>query len=210
MAGEFMVINPGRRRRGRRRKAASSKRGVRRRRRRSAMRLNPANPRRRRRRSFVARRRSSRRRRNPGLGSFKLPGVPVDLGGAAVIAAGAVGSRLGAGLVSAWIPKEWRTGPQAPLVGLGVQAAVGFGAPLLLRGVIGRKVSNQLMMGAAVGLMLTAYDIWLAPQIASAGAAAGVEGFEEGFLSDYEPGMLSDVDDDMAGVGDSAYGGGAY
>jgi len=198
MAGEFMVVNP---RRRRRRRTASGRfvkgGGKRRRRRRTRLhaRRNPVNPRRRRRRSSH-RRRSYRR--NPGL--RLMPGL--DLGAAAITAVGVIGPRIAADQLAQFLPADWTAGPNAPVVKIGLRAAIGFGVPMLARRWIGARTANLLMAGAAVGLVLDAYSTWIAP-------AMGVSGYETGDLGDYETGALG-FDESSEMLGGSVYEGGAY
>lgn len=162
MSAEFMVINPRRRRR------SKAKASPRKRRRRARAHHNPT--RRRRRRARVHHNRRRRVHRNPR--GMNLAGI--DFGAAAITAGGFVGSDLGAGFLAKMLPANWQTG--APRLAL--KAAVGVGAPLLLRKVIGPRISNLLAAGAAVSVLVDAYHMWIAPN---------VPGLSDYTLNGYEP-----------------------
>jgi len=195
MAGEFMVVNP----RHRRRRARRARGRVRtKRRRKLAMRRNP-NPRRRRRRSYA--RRHLRRRsyaRNPR--GFNLGGI--DVGAAALTAGGFVGSTIAANFISRSLPAEWSAGPNAPLVRIGLKAAVGVGLPLIARRFIGARVSNLLAAGAAVSVLVDLWATYAAP-------ALGMSDYETGTIQGYETGTLGELPEAGDGGG-SIYGGSIY
>jgi hypothetical protein len=130
----------------------------------------------------------------------------VDIGSAALIGAGVVGSEFAAGAVSNFLPAGWRAGAGAPFVKMGVKAAVGIGVPWALRGMIGRRTANLLMTGTVVGLVLDAYQTWVAP-------AMGLTGYEQGYLGAYEGGQLGFAaggDEANTALGGSVYEGGIY
>ena len=86
---------------------------------------------------------------------------------------------------------------------MGVKAAIGIGVPFMLRGMIGRRIANLMITGTAVGLVLDAYQTWVAP-------ALGLKGYEEGALGDYEQGQLGWNDESNVALGGSVYEGGTY
>jgi hypothetical protein len=204
MAGEYAILNPRSRRRHRRRRRArprARRHVVRRRRRRHNPYLMNARRRSRRGRRRVGRR-VTRRRRNPShaLGGFKVAGI--DLGAAALIAAGAIGSELATGVVAsqAFIPEQVKTG-----VGrMALKAGVGIGAGMLARRFVGPRVGNLLMLGVGAGLVIDVYRTYVAPNVPglsdydqfSGYAPAG--SFPLGGAEDFEAGELGGVVEDRA------------
>jgi hypothetical protein len=190
MAGEFAVINP---RRKRRKKATTRRRKTARRRRRVTV-----NPIRRRRRSNVARRRHNPRRRryarrhNPAVFGVNI----VKIGS---IAGGYVGTEILAGYLAGMLPASWKTDPA--MVRIGCKAAVGVGAPLLLKRFLPRGVGSALAIGGGVAVLVDLFNTYVKPRIP--GLPLGE--YEHGMISGYEP----DYSAELQG-GDSVYGESVY
>jgi len=152
MAGEFAVINP----RRRRRKKVRTRRKVSRRRRRVS--VNPIH----RRRRHVARRHNPRRHRryarrhNPAVFGINI----VKIGS---IAGGFVGTEILAGYLAGMLPAAWKT--DANMVRIGCKAAVGVGAPLLLRRFLPRGVGNALAVGGGVAVLVDVFNTYVKPNI---------------------------------------------
>ena len=188
MAGEYLVVgNP--RRKGR-------KRTNRRHRRARARHSNPVRRRRRngrRRRYAVNRRRHHRVHRNPR--SF----YGINIADAAITAGGVIGSDLAAG----WLTKMLPSNIQSPIARLGVKAAIGVGAPLVLKRFIGSKTAHLLAAGAAIGVLLDAYHLWIAPSLGLSDYEVGMTGYEA------NPG-LSDGPSQPLGIGENIYADSVY
>jgi hypothetical protein len=148
MAGEFMVINPRRRRR-------KAKANTRKRRRRARAHHNPTN--RRRRRSTRARSHRRGRRVHSNPRGLNLAGI--DFGAAAITAVAFIGSDVGAGFLTKMLPANWQGGPTR----LAVKVGIGIAIPLVARRFIGARVSNLLVAGVAVSVLVDAYRMWVAP-----------------------------------------------
>lgn len=126
----------------------------------------------------------------------------MDLGAAALIAAGVVGSEVATGFVSAqpFVPEGLKTGPAR----IGLKAAVGIGTPMLLRRFIGPRVANLLMLGAGVGLIVDVYRTFVVPNVPglsdydelSAYTPAGA--FPLGATDEFEQGYLGAAAEDRA------------
>ena len=192
MAAQFAVINPRRKRRKR------AKATTRRRRRVRAAHPNPS--RRRRRRTSRARVHHNRRRRvhrNPR--GLNLGGV--DFGAAAITAGGIVGADIAAGYLSKMLP----AGFQSPVARIGVKAAIGIGAPLLLKRFIGGRTANLLAAGAAISVLLDAYHAWIAPAIGLSDYEIGMTGYEA------NPGLSGmDTNQGALGMGENIYADSVY
>jgi hypothetical protein len=193
MAGEFMLINP-RPKRRKRTKATNRRR----RRRVRAAHTNPVHRRRRRRNTRARVHHRRRVHRNPR--GLNLGGV--DFGSAAITAGGVVGSDIAAGYIAKMLPSAWQT----PITRLGVKAVIGIGAPLALKKFIGSRVANLLAAGAAIGVLLDAYHLWVAPAIGLSDYEIGMTGYEP------NPG-LSGMDmsnQSQLGIGENIYADSVY
>lgn len=197
MAGEVLLINP-RRRRRRRKARASHKRRAPRRRRRSMVAHNP----RRRRRAGRAHRRSHRRRRvhrNP-----RLPLVGnVNIAGIAAGTAGYVGTRYGTGFLLSVLPASW-TAANPNLARIGAKAVVGLVAlPMLANLLKLRGASGAIRTGAGIAIGVDIFETYLAKMI-----PLPMSDYEQGYITAYEPGVLSDddMDSEADAYGTSAYG----
>lgn len=176
MAGEVMLINP--RRKHRRKKARRARRARTHHRRRRG--LFAANPRRRHRR---ARGRRVRRHRNPRAMRF----FGVDLGAVGLATSGYFVTRYATGGLLGMLPAEWRADPNtAPLVRIGMKAAVGVGLPMMLRPMIGRSVSNWLAVGGGIAVLADLFETYVAQMI-----PLPLADYEQGMLTDYEQGQLT-------------------
>jgi len=194
MAGEFAVINPRRRRRKkatthRRRKASRRRRRV------------AVNPVRRLRRRHVSRRRHNPRRRrhyarrhNPAIFGINI----VQIGS---IAGGFVGTEILAGYLSGMLPAAWKTDPN--LVRIGCKAAVGVGAPLLLKRFLPRGVGNALAVGGGVAVLVDIFNTFVKPNIP--GLPLGE--YDPGYIEGYEAPEL--MESSLSGSG-SVYGESVY
>jgi hypothetical protein len=194
MAGEFAVINP---RRHRRKKVRTRRKVSRRRRRRVA--VNPIH--RLRRRRHVARRRHNprrhrryARRHNPAVFGINI----VKIGS---IAGGFVGTEILAGYLSGMLPAAWKT--DANLVRIGCKAAVGVGAPLLLKRFLPRGVANALAIGGGVAVLVDVFTTYIKPNI----PGLPIGDYEQGYISDYE--QSAQLAPGLSGS-DSVYGESVY
>lgn len=178
MAGEFMILNPRKRKRRATKKTKSRKRRTRRARAHAA-------PKRRRRR-IGARRHVARRRVRSNPRGMHMAGV--DFKSAGFMAGGFILSNIGTGYISKMLPAGW----QGPVARIGVKAVVGIGGPLLLKRFIGAKTANLLAAGAAVSVLVDAYQTWVAPNI------PGLSDYE---MAGYElgAGELTELPDGMSG-----------
>jgi len=192
MAGEFAVINP---RRRRRKKVTVRRRKTHRRKRAHA--LNPVHSRRHvaRRRHNPRRRRHYARRHNPAMFGINI----VQIGS---IAGGFVGTEILAGYLSGMLPAAWKT--DANMVRIGCKAAVGVGAPLLLKRFLPHGIGNALAIGGGVAVLVDVFNTYVKPNIPGLPLAD----YEPGYIADYEPGYLPQGSG-MSGD-DSVYGGGVY
>jgi hypothetical protein len=193
MAGEFAVINP--RRRRRKKATVHHRRKVSRRRRRVA--VNPVH----RRRHHVARRRHNPRRRhyarrhNPAMFGINI----VKIGS---IAGGFVCTEILAGYLSGMLPAAWKT--DANIVRIGCKAAVGVGAPLLLKRFLPRGVGEALALGGGVAVLVDVFNTYVRPNIPGLPLAD----YEPGEISSYEQQFLPDTSS-LSGS-DSVYGESVY
>jgi len=193
MAGEFALINP---RRKRRKKATTHRRRKSSRRRRRVA-VNPIH----RRRRHVARRRHNPRRRhyarrhNPAMFGINI----VKIGS---IAGGFVGTEILAGYLSGMLPAAWKT--DANIVRIGCKAAVGVGAPLLLKRFLPRGVGSALAVGGGVAVLVDVFNTFIKPNI----PGLPVGNYEQDFISGYEDNMML-PDAGMSGS-DSVYGESVY
>jgi len=197
MAGEVLLINP--RRRRRRRKARGAARKRRRRARRNPFAINPR--RRRRSRRVGRRHRRARARRNPRiplLGNVNINAIAAGAGGY-------IGTRYGTGWLLSVLPKEWMADPNtAPLWRIGVKALVGIvGLPMLARTFRMRGVAGPLAIGGGIAVAVDLFETYLAKMI-----PIPMADYEQGYITAYEPGQITDTASDFAV--DGAYGGGAY
>lgn len=203
---DVLLVNPRRRRRKakaksthRRRRAAAPKR-----RRRSYARAVAHNPRRRRRthRAHARRRSVRRRRRNPSLRG--MTGSPIMRGVA--LALGIKGTKILASKLAAFIPASWGLDPNVARIGS--EAVVAIGVPMLAKKlrVIPANIANAIALGGTALVVLDIIDTYLAPHIPLLNDYDDnmpIGAYREGELSAYREGSLS-------GMGESAYGDGAY
>jgi len=196
MAGEFAVINP---RRRRRKKATAKRRKSSRRRRRVA--VNPIHRLHRKRRHVARRRHNPRRRRyarqhNPAVFGINI----VKIGS---IAGGFVGTEILAGYLSGMLPAAWKTNPA--MVRIGCKAAVGIGAPLLLKRFLPRGIGAALAVGGGVAVLVDVFNTFIKPNIP--GLPLGEMGeYNQGYITGYEdPGYSAALSG-----GDSVYGESVY
>jgi hypothetical protein len=191
MAGQFAVINP----RRKRRKKVRTRRKVARRRRRVA--VNPVH----RRRRHVARRRHNPRRR------YARRHNPVSFGGInfvkiGSIAGGFVGTEILAGYLAKMLPEKWTAdATKLNIIRIGTKAAVGIGAPMLLKRFLPRGVANALMVGGGVAVLVDAFNTYLKPSL-------GLADYEQGMIANYEQGFLPEAQG-LSGD-DSVYGESVY
>jgi hypothetical protein len=190
MAGEFAVINP----RRRRRKKVTHRRKTHKRRRRVA--VNPFHRRRRvhaRRRHNPRRHRRYARRHNPAFLGVNF----VKIGS---LAGGFVGTEILAGYLAGMLPAAWKT--DANLVRIGCKAAVGVGAPLLLKRFLPRGVGNALAVGGGVAVLVDVFNTYVKPNIP--GLPLGE--YEQGYIQGYEePAQLSGLGGSESVYGESVY-----
>jgi hypothetical protein len=187
MAGEFAVINP---RRKRRKKATTHRRRKASRRRRRVA-VNPIH--RLRRRRHNPRRRHYARRHNPAVFGVNI----VKIGS---IAGGFVGTEILAGYLAGMLPAAWKT--DANMVRIGCKAAVGVGAPLLLKRFLPRGVGSALAIGGGVAVLVDVFNTYVKPNIP--GLPLGE--YDQGYITGYESPGYSPA---LAG-GDSVYGESVY
>jgi len=203
MTGEAILFNP--RGHKRRRKKATSRRRVKRHRGRFVRaRSNPGRRRLSSHRRALARRGRGRRRvhRNP------LGGLTRSLGGAAMTGIGVAGGVVATNLATSFIvarvpgiPAMLTSGPGK----LALKGIVGVVAlPMLLKAVKQPGLARNVAIGAWAAIILDAYSLWIAPQLAAAGLPVGE--YEE--LSDYGDGEDLAVyeDDGGIGAGENIYG----
>jgi hypothetical protein len=185
---EVLLFNP------RRKKARkhTTKRKVKRHRAHRAL-SNPVHRKRRRVRSVRRVRRHVRH--NPALrGGNLMQGVS--------FAVGAVASKVGGALVAKWIPAGW--GLNADMTRIAGTAAVGIGAPLLMKQfklkLLPGNLMNAWLMGGIVVTALDLFDTYIKPKLT--------------FLSDYEHGQVGEYVAPAGLMGDgedeNVYGGGPY
>jgi len=163
---ELMVVNPKGKRRPRRKdgrfvkmKGGGARKGTTKKRRRSRPRRNPSN-------LF--------RRSSGGGRDMKLFGI--DVGAAAIGAAGVVGSEIATGFVASAVPVDaLKTGYGRLALKAATVIGLGYGARVLL----GARISSLVVMGGAIGVALDAWNT-LAAGMAPAGAPAGVGRYELG------------------------------
>jgi hypothetical protein len=193
MAGQLLVLNP-RRKRRKKARATTKRRRVRRAR---ARVHNPHRRTRRRVRRIGARRRRRVVRHNPG---GRLMGV--NLGQVAMIAGGGIAVEILADKLAAMLPASWKA--DANLVRIGTKAAVGIGAPMLLRRFLPRGWGSAIALGGGIVTVLDIFKTYIAPKIGvtlssyEIGPYPGMSGYEQ----------LSGFNDDNDGSG--AYGGSIY
>ena len=191
MAGEFAVINPRRKRRKKTRKVTHRRRKNARRRRVGVKLVH-------RRRSHVARRRHNPRRRyarrhNPAVFGINI----VKIGS---IAGGFVGTEILAGYLAGMLPAAWKT--DANMVRIGCKAAVGVGAPLLLKRFLPRGVGSALAIGGGVAVLVDVFNTFVRPMV----PGLPIADYEQGYIQGYEQPEYSPA---LSGS-DSVYGESVY
>lgn len=198
MAGEVLLINP--RRRRRRRKARTHARKRTHRRRRHVLAMNPRRRRRRVGRRHSRRARAHRNPRIPFLGSVNVTGIVA--GGA-----GYIGTRYGTGWALSLLPPQWSADPNtAPMVRIGVKALVGlFGLPMLAKALRIKGAAHALALGGGIAVAVDIFETYLAKMI-----PIPMADYEQGYITAYEPGQITGIDDPTDVVDVDAYGGGAY
>jgi hypothetical protein len=189
MAGEFAVINPRRKRRKNARKVTHRRRKNARRRRVGVRLVHRKRSHRR-----VARRRSNpRRRHNPAIMGINI----VKIGS---IAGGFVGTEILAGYLSGMLPAAWKTNPA--MVRIGCKAAVGIGAPLLLKRFLPRGIGAALAVGGGVAVLVDVFNTFIKPNIPGLPLGEYDQGYIEGYESpDYSAALSG---------GESVYGESVY
>ena len=126
----------------------------------------------------------------------------INIGDAAITAGGVIGSDIAAG----WLTRMLPGNIQSPITRLGVKAAIGVGAPLVLKRFIGSKTAHLLAAGAAIGVLLDAYHLWLAPALGLSDYEIGMTGYEAnpGLSGNNIPGQ------EALGIGENIYADSVY
>jgi hypothetical protein len=80
------------------------------------------------------------------------------------------------------------------------------GAPLVLKRFIGSKTAHLLAAGAAIGVLLDAYHLWLAPMLSLSDYEIGMTGYEAnpGLSGTNIPGQ------EALGIGENIYADSVY
>jgi hypothetical protein len=161
----------------------------------------------------VARRRSharhTRRRRhhvsNPRLGSF----FGINIGQAAMVGAGFVGTNIASTQLLKVLPAEWQAGQAAPLARAGSKLAVAVGGGMVLKMFKQHSLANAWTLGGGIAAVVDLATSYLLP-------ALGLSDYETGMVTGYETGVLtgsaaplapgSDYVDSTGPYGGSIYG----
>jgi hypothetical protein len=118
------------------------------------------------------------------------------------IAGGFVGTEILAGYLSGMLPAAWKT--DANMVRIGCKAAVGVGAPLLLKRFLPRGIGEALAVGGGVAVLVDVFNTYVKPNIPGLPLAD----YEPGQISSYEPQYLPESPG-LTGT-DSVYGESVY
>ena len=86
------------------------------------------------------------------------------------------------------------------MIRIGCKAAVGVGAPLLLKRFLPRGVASALAIGGGVAVLVDAFNTYVKPSL-------GIADYEQGYISSYEQPAM--IESGMSGT-DSVYGESVY
>jgi hypothetical protein len=125
----------------------------------------------------------------------------LDVGAAALIAAGTIGSELATGFVSqqGFIPEQLKSGPGR----MALKAGVALGLPMALRPMLGSRVSNLLLIGGGVGLIIDAARTWVLPNVPGLSDYDELSSYSQGG-GDIPLGQIVEDGDTSLGWGDDA------